>query len=325
MFGIGVAKGLAVTLREFVQTYVDDIKKIPSRYAGGRGEIDQTQNTPNQTGLFTIQYPEEHRLLPERFRYIPMLIYEAETGEDRCTACGICAKVCPPQCIWIVRDRDANGKPITRPAEFDIDASICMNCGLCAEYCPFDAIKMNHEFEIAAYRRMPDLVFKYDELKVPTTYYAKLYPTAWAEEEAERTAKAKEKEARSAPKPAQAAAGPETSAVAPAAPAAAAASAGRPTPEELERRRVEARARKAAQEAAAPSAEAPFEAPASVSAEEVPGVAGPAAPPPASAAAGGRPTPEELERRRAEARARKAARDAEAAAAGDAGSGDGTA
>ena len=42
--------------------------------------------------------------MPERFRYIPMLIWDTENNEDLCTACGICAKVCPPQCIWIVRD-----------------------------------------------------------------------------------------------------------------------------------------------------------------------------------------------------------------------------
>ncbi|MEI2697414.1 MAG: 4Fe-4S binding protein [Microthrixaceae bacterium] len=54
--------------------------------------------------------------LPERFRYIPMLLYDhIPKQEDRCTACGICAKVCPPQCIWIVRDADANGKPIAAP------------------------------------------------------------------------------------------------------------------------------------------------------------------------------------------------------------------
>ena len=171
MFGSGVLKGLGVTLREFVTTYVDDIKQIPSRYAVGREGSARVKGT-DVSGLFTIQYPEERRKLAERFRYIPMLVYEPETGEDRCTACGICAKACPPQCIWIVRAKDENGKPLTRPAEFYIDTSICMNCGLCAEFCPFDAIKMNHDFEIAAYQRMPHLVFDLKELRVPTTYYA---------------------------------------------------------------------------------------------------------------------------------------------------------
>ena len=195
MFGSGVLKGLGVTLKEFVATYVDDVKKIPSRYAGGKEELDQTAASA-QNGIFTVQYPEERRKLSERFRYIPMLIYEAETGEDRCTACGICAKVCPPQCIWIVRAKDEKGKPITQPAEFFIDTTICMNCGLCAEFCPFDAIKMNNDYEIAAQQRMPHLVFDLKELRVPTTYYARIKPTDWAAEEAARAAKEAEKAAR---------------------------------------------------------------------------------------------------------------------------------
>ena len=46
MFGSGVLKGLGVTLKEFVATYVDDVKKIPSRYAGGKEELDQTRRLP---------------------------------------------------------------------------------------------------------------------------------------------------------------------------------------------------------------------------------------------------------------------------------------
>jgi len=198
MYGIGVLKGLAVTLKEFVSTYIDDIQKIPSRYAAGRKEIDQSRGSA-QRGLFTIQYPEEHRKLPERFRYIPMLVYDPETGEERCTACGICAKVCPPQCIWIVRAKDERGKPLTKPAEFCIDTTICMNCGLCAEFCPFDAIKMDHHFEIAERGRMPELLFDLQKLRRPTTYYAEIRPTDWAEEEAARKAK----EAEKAEKPAR--------------------------------------------------------------------------------------------------------------------------
>jgi NADH-quinone oxidoreductase subunit I len=126
MFGTGLLKGLGITLKHFTDTFTDDRRKEPSRYEGStklddrRRIIDQPIT---QEGLLTIQYPEERRLLPERFRYIPMLLWDTEVGEDRCTACGICAKVCPPQCIWIVRDMDDAGKPVTRPAEFYIDAS----------------------------------------------------------------------------------------------------------------------------------------------------------------------------------------------------------
>ena len=265
MFGSGVLKGLGVTLKEFVATYVDDVKKIPSRYAGGKEELDQTAASA-QNGIFTVQYPEERRKLSERFRYIPMLVYDAETGEDRCTACGICAKVCPPQCIWIVRAKDEKGKPITQPAEFFIDTTICMNCGLCAEFCPFDAIKMNNDYEIAAQQRMPYLVFDLKELRVPTTYYARIKPTDWADEEAARAAKEAEKAARPE-RPAKAEAGSSTARtagveaapapvvdVAPAATVAAAAvvvpaAAGKRTPEEVERLKAEAAARRAAKAA----------------------------------------------------------------------------
>jgi len=259
MFGTGILKGLGVTLKEFVGTYVDDVKKIPSRYAGGRDEIDQS-NASAQTGLFTVQYPEERRKLSERFRYIPMLIYDADTGEDLCTACGICAKVCPPQCIWIVRAKDEKGKPMTKPADFWIDTTICMNCGLCAEFCPFDAIKMNNDYEIAAYHRMPSLVFDLQELRVPTTYYARLRPTDWAAEEAARRAEAEAKAARAAARPAAAPApAPVAAAGEGAAPAAAAAPAARAplTPEEIERRKAEVAAKRAAAQAAASPPPAP--------------------------------------------------------------------
>ncbi len=198
MFGSGLLKGLAITLKHFNETFIDDRKKEPSRYEGSikladnRRIIDQPIT---QEGLLTIQYPEERRLLPERFRYIPMLIWDTEAGEDRCTACGICAKVCPPQCIWIVRDTDENGKPVTRPAEFYIDVAVCMSCSFCTEFCPFDAIKMNHDYELAVYDRYPQLVYDKEELTVPLEYYAALWPTQFAEEE-HRRAQEKEEERR---------------------------------------------------------------------------------------------------------------------------------
>ncbi len=224
MYGIGILKGLGVTLKRTIATFTDDFARVPMRY---RDAIDTSKGKilrqpTDMRGIFTIQYPEEKRELPENFRYIPMLLYEEDTGEDRCTACGICAKVCPPQCIWIVRDQDANGKPITRPAEFFIDASICMSCGFCAEYCPFDAIKMNHDYELATYDRFPGLVYNKSELSVPTSYYAALYPKAWAAQETTRAKKKKAKpEAKPAAKEAPAPAAPKAEAApAPAAEAA---------------------------------------------------------------------------------------------------------
>jgi formate hydrogenlyase subunit 6/NADH:ubiquinone oxidoreductase subunit I/predicted flap endonuclease-1-like 5' DNA nuclease len=113
---------------------------------------------------------------------------------NRCTSCGICAKVCPPQCIWIVRTNDPKtGKPIPQPAEFYIDTDICMNCGYCAEFCPFDAIKMDHDFELADYERTVAHVHDIYRLTKPVSYYASIRPTWNALEEATRLAAEEEK------------------------------------------------------------------------------------------------------------------------------------
>lgn len=209
MFGTGLLKGLGVTLKHALDTFEDDRDSVPDRY---KGSLDLGNNRRviqqpiDQEGLLTIQYPEEKRLLPERFRYIPMLIWDSEKQEDRCTACGICAKVCPPQCIWIVRDSDENGKPVTRCSEFYIDAAVCMSCSFCVEFCPFDAIKMNHDYELAVYDRYPQLVYDMEELTVPLEYYAALWPTQYEEEQARRKEEEEQKRKQEEEKAAKAAA-----------------------------------------------------------------------------------------------------------------------
>ncbi len=197
MYGLGIVKGLATTLRHFFETYLDDLRWLgKGRYNTPQGI--QHRSSKNVRGIFTVQYPEEKLPVPEEFRYVPFLIYEeGPTGErvDRCTSCGICAKVCPPQCIWIVRTTDpATGRPVPTPAEFYIDVDICMNCGLCAEFCPFDAIKMDHDYEIASYDRRTAHVFDKQRLSRPVSYYAGIRPSNFAREEAVR----KDKEARRA-------------------------------------------------------------------------------------------------------------------------------
>jgi NADH-quinone oxidoreductase subunit I len=186
MFGFGVLRGMMVTLKHFIETYTEDPKRVKARAL----TPDAVRQTPNDSkGLFTVQYPEEKLAIPERFRFYPMLIVEADTGQDLCTSCGICAKVCPPQCIWIVRGTKPDGKPKPEPEEFYIDTTICMQCGYCAEFCPFDAIKMNHDYELSAYERHESAIYDKTMLSVTTTYYARTHPRAWAEESAAREAK----------------------------------------------------------------------------------------------------------------------------------------
>lgn len=198
MYGIGILKGLGVTLKHFVETYVDDIRWLGKRYFND--EAFRVRQGPQARGVFTVQYPEEKLTIPEEFRFIPFLVYdELPNGEirERCTSCGICAKVCPPQCIWIVRSTDPEtGRPKPEPAEFYIDIDTCMNCGLCAEFCPFDSIKMGHDFELASYDRAKDHIYNKDRLMRPASYYASIRPVNYErEEEAKR-----EKEAAKAAK-----------------------------------------------------------------------------------------------------------------------------
>ena len=184
MYGMGVLKTLGLAFRHFVVTYLDDIRLWGKRYRTAEGI--EYRRSKDVRGVFTVQYPEEKLPIPEEFRYIPFLIYEEKDGkiEYRCTSCGICPKVCPPQCIWIVRATNPNtGRPIPDPAEFYIDIDICMNCGLCAEYCPFEAIKMDHNYELASYDRKSNV---YDKAKLgkPLSYYASIRPINYEREEA---------------------------------------------------------------------------------------------------------------------------------------------
>lgn len=191
MTGWGILRGLKVTFKHFLDTYLEDWRTHGKRYFNPAG-IEQRRRSDTR-GIFTVQYPEEKLPPPEQFRYIPFLVYEVgRDGEkkDRCTSCGICAKVCPAQCIWIVRSTDPQtGRPIPAPQEFSIDIDLCMNCGLCAEYCPFDAIKMDHDYEIASYERMKEHIYRKEKLSKPVTYYAHIRPTDYAREEAARAEK----------------------------------------------------------------------------------------------------------------------------------------
>ncbi len=200
MYGLGILKGIGITFRHFIETYIDDFKWGVRRYTTDEGF--EARQSPNTRGLITIQYPEEKMAVPERFRYVPFLVTNEPDdpeapGEDWCTSCGICAKVCPPQCIWIVRGNDpATGRPIPQPQEFYIDIDICMNCGYCAEFCPFDAIKMDHDYEIASYDRTTAHIHDKPRLQKPISYWQTIAPTRAEQERLAREHKEAAKAAK---------------------------------------------------------------------------------------------------------------------------------
>jgi NADH-quinone oxidoreductase subunit I len=300
MFGLGVLKGLGITLKHFVNTFVDDLKYFSGTDVATGEQMLERKHGSDTMGLFTVQYPEVKLAPPENFRFIPFLVTDydvAKEAEDyefsqaqsqaRCTSCGICAKVCPPQCIWIVRTNDPKtGKPIPQPSEFYIDTDICMNCGYCAEFCPFDAIKMDHDYELADYERDTGHVHDIQRLLQPVSYYAQIRPNWYAQEE-EAKRQAEEEKRLKAEAKAKAAA--EKAAKAKAAKEAAAKAggdkpAGKRSPEEIKAQREAMMARKAAKAAG----------------QEVPAAAEPAAKPKRS--------PEEIKAQREAMMARKAAK-----------------
>ncbi len=184
IYGRGVLRALRTMLRHFIESYRYDRVPWEPRYSQARA--DKRQRIDHK-GLFTIEYPEQRRRVGEAFRFLPMLLYEETPEEPRCVACGICARVCPPQCIWIERATDDRGRPKPRPAGFWVDASICMSCGFCAEFCPFDAIKMNQEHEVATAHRDRDLFFDMHRLLRPVEVYARLRPADYKREEQARS------------------------------------------------------------------------------------------------------------------------------------------
>ena len=205
MYGLGIIKGLRITFKHFIETYMDDLRWGVRRYTTDEGF--EARQSPETQGIVTIQYPEEKMAVPERFRFIPFLVvndadHPDAPGEDWCTSCGICEKVCPPQCIWIVRSNDPEtGRPVPQPAQFSIDIDICMNCGYCAEFCPFDAIKMDHDYELSSYDRTTAHVYDKAKLSKPISYWQEIAPTRAEQErlarEAAEAAKAARKRARS--------------------------------------------------------------------------------------------------------------------------------
>ncbi len=199
MLGSGLLQGLAVTAKNLAGSFHD-----PARYV-------------------TTEYPEQRTKLPENYRNFPFLVHDDPAdpnGTLRCVACQICEKECPPQCIYIVMERDEKGKALRRPKVFDLDISVCISCQICVEVCPFDAIKMDQEYEIATRNRFGGLLLHREDLSKSNAYYHQIHPTeaagvdaALAEQKAKQAA-AKAAKAAPAPKAAATTATPATAATA---------------------------------------------------------------------------------------------------------------
>lgn len=112
MFGLGVARGMLITLQH--------VYKPP----------------------ITVNYPEEIRPVPPRAR-TNLLWFE-----ERCTGCSTCAQACPDGCILV---QTSPGEDLSLNVErYEIDFRLCMYCGLCVEACPYEAIQVGGRLDDAS-------------------------------------------------------------------------------------------------------------------------------------------------------------------------------
>lgn len=90
----------------------------------------------------SIQYPNERRDYPERYRGRHRLtLYPS--GDIRCTSCFLCATACPAKCIYIEAAEHDDPGIEKFPHRYEIDTLLCIYCGYCVEACPVDAIRMD--------------------------------------------------------------------------------------------------------------------------------------------------------------------------------------
>lgn len=115
---------------------------------------------------FTMEYPEVKFQPPDSYRGRPVLVLE-ENGQERCVACGLCSRVCPPLAIEVQAGETEREKE-RYPERFEINMIRCIFCGFCEEVCPEEAIVMSKDYELAFTNRQ-DAIYGKDKLLTPVS------------------------------------------------------------------------------------------------------------------------------------------------------------
>lgn len=128
--------------------------------------IDDKNYFEQDTGIVTLQYPNESFPVPDNGRY------RLHNEIDDCIVCDKCAKICPVNCIEIepVRaiDEDLGKTSDGTPkriyaAKFDIDMGKCCFCGLCTTVCPTECLTMTKAYDFTEFD-VADHIYAFAEM-----------------------------------------------------------------------------------------------------------------------------------------------------------------